>query len=89
MNARQAEFIFCEFPVERIIASNALALAIRDKYPVTQSHTLVITKRHAATLFDLIEPKRRTVNRLLDALRHETNVGDVAVSDFKFGMNSG
>ena len=49
-----------------IIASNALAFAIRDNYPVTELHTLVIPKRHAATFFDLFEPERRAINQLLD-----------------------
>jgi hypothetical protein len=54
MNARQSGCVFCELPSERIIASNALAFAIRDNYPVTDLHTLVIPKRHAATFFDLL-----------------------------------
>ena len=37
---------FCELQADRVIASNALALAIRDNYPVTELHTLVIPKRH-------------------------------------------
>ena len=48
INARQPGCIFCELPTDRIIASNALAFAIRDNYPVTELHTLVIPKRHAA-----------------------------------------
>ena len=40
---------FCQLEAERIIASNALAMAICDDYPVTELHTLVIPKRHATT----------------------------------------
>ena len=43
---RQSDCIFCEMSADRIIASNTLALAIRDGYPVTELHTLVISKRH-------------------------------------------
>jgi ATP adenylyltransferase len=50
---------------------NALALAIRDNYPVTELHTLVIPKRHATTFFDLFEPEKRAINQLLDGLRVE------------------
>ena len=71
INARQSDCIFCELPADRIIASNTLAFAIRDNYPVTELHTLVIPKRHAATFFDLFEPERRAINQLLDGLRVE------------------
>jgi ATP adenylyltransferase len=53
---RQAKCIFCELPSDLVVASNSLAVAFRDSYPVTRLHTLVIPKRHAATFFDLFEP---------------------------------
>jgi ATP adenylyltransferase len=54
INARQPDCIFCNLPGDRIIGSNALAVAIRDNHPVTQLHTLVIPRRHAATFFDSV-----------------------------------
>ena len=73
LNARQSDCIFCELQADRVIASNALALAIRDNYPVTELHTLVIPKRHAATFFDLFEPERRAINQLLDEASDRDN----------------
>jgi ATP adenylyltransferase len=89
LNARRSDCIFCELPANRIITSNTLALAIRDKYPVTELHTLVIPKRHAATFFDLFEPERRAINQLMDGLRVEIMKKDASVSGFNIGMNSG
>ncbi len=37
---------FCEFPAERIVAQNGLAFVIRDGFPVTEGHALVIPKWH-------------------------------------------
>ena len=71
INARQPDCIFCNMPEERIIAFNSLAFAVRDKYPVTELHTLVISKRHASAFFDLFEPERRAINKLLDKVRAE------------------
>jgi 5-methylcytosine-specific restriction endonuclease McrA len=51
MNERQSHCIFCNIPADRMIASNALAFAIRDNHPVTSLHTLVTPKRHAKTFF--------------------------------------
>lgn len=72
-----------------MIAFNALAFAIRDNYPVTELHTLVIPKRHAATFFDLFEPERRAVNHLLVNLRADILTKDGSVSGLNVGMNSG
>ena len=89
LNARLSGCIFCELQADRVIASNALALAIRDNYPVTELHTLVIPKRHAATFFDLFEPERRAINQLLDEVRTDIMKKDALVSGFNIGMNSG
>jgi ATP adenylyltransferase len=89
LNARQSDCIFCELPLDRVIASNALAFATRDDYPVTRLHTLVIPKRHAVSFFDLFEPERRAINQLLDGLRVETMKTDPSVSGFNIGMNVG
>jgi diadenosine tetraphosphate (Ap4A) HIT family hydrolase len=89
INARQAGCIFCEVLDERIIAYNPLAFAIRDRYPVTELHTLVISKRHATTFFDLFEPERRAINQLVDKLRTEIVTKDASVSGFNVGINNG
>lgn len=89
INKRQPDCIFCEIPDDRVIAVNALAVSIRDKHPVTELHTLVIPKRHAATFFDMFEPERRAINQLLDELRSEIINKDASVSGFNIGMNNG
>jgi len=89
MNARQSGCVFCELPSDRVIVSNALAFAIRDNYPVTELHTLVIPKRHAVTFFDLFEPERRSINQLLVGLRAEIVTKDASVTGFNIGINSG
>ena len=56
---------------------------------MTELHTLVITKRHVTTSFDLFEPERRAINQLLDKLRTEIITKDTSVSGFNVGMNNG
>jgi len=89
INFRQSGCIFREIPEERIVGYNALAFAMYDKHPVTDLHALVISKRHAATFFDLFEPERRAINQLLDKLRVDILNKDALVSGFNIGMNSG
>lgn len=43
----------CNLNSNRIIAENELCIAIRDGFPVSEGHTLIIPKRHVANYFDL------------------------------------
>ena len=71
MKNRTSGCIFCEAPAERIVGENRLSFAIRDGYPVTPLHTLVIPKRHVADFFDLYQPERNAVLSLLEEMRLE------------------
>ena len=44
---------FCEIPKKRILEEDELCYVIRDGFPVTDLHTLVIPKRHVETYCDL------------------------------------
>jgi diadenosine tetraphosphate (Ap4A) HIT family hydrolase len=44
--------LFCHLPDSRIITSSQLALVIRDAYPVSLGHTLIIPKRHIGSFFE-------------------------------------
>ena len=44
---------FCDMPKGRVVVENELCYAVRDMYPVTPSHTLVLPKRHVSDYFDL------------------------------------
>jgi diadenosine tetraphosphate (Ap4A) HIT family hydrolase len=43
--------LFCDIPKERVIAENDFAYVIRDGFPVTELHSLVIPKRHVDNYF--------------------------------------
>ncbi|HVC12206.1 MAG TPA: HIT family protein [Burkholderiales bacterium] len=52
MSAPAAACIFCQ-PEREIIAANARALAVFDKFPVSPGHALVLPRRHVASLWEL------------------------------------
>jgi len=81
--------LFCDIPTERVIADNELAYAIRDGFPVTPMHTLVIPKRHVDTYFDLREDEVLACNRLIQELRAAISAEDATVDAFNIGMNAG
>ncbi len=80
---------FCDFPKDRVLAQNELAFVLRDRYPVTPLHTLVIPKRHVSGWFDLEPSEMKACTDLLlwakDAIREE----DAAVAGFNVGVNIG
>jgi diadenosine tetraphosphate (Ap4A) HIT family hydrolase len=54
MSASADSCIFCR--PRGVVRENRLAYATRDSYPVSPGHTLVISRRHCAGLFEL-EPE--------------------------------
>ena len=57
---------FCTLPSARVIDENATAIIVRDGYPVSPGHTLLIPKRHTGSFFDLSEQERSELLTLLD-----------------------
>jgi len=86
---RQAGCVFCEIPEERIVEQNELAYAIRDGYAVTEMHTLVIPKRHVSDYFELHQPERNAIERLLHSQRQAILQHDSSVTGFNVGVNAG
>jgi len=43
---------FCDVNPDRVIAETALTLTMRDAFPVSPGHTLIVPKRHFQSLFD-------------------------------------
>src|SRR5215218_9171976 len=57
---------FCEMPKNQLIAGTELAYAVRDAFPVTPLHTLVIPKRHTQSYFELGRAELNACRRLLE-----------------------
>ncbi len=86
---READCFFCDTEQERIIAENELSYAIRDGFPVTELHTLVLPKRHVATYFELSQAEVNATNQLLSEIKSKIEQSDATVSGFNIGMNNG
>jgi diadenosine tetraphosphate (Ap4A) HIT family hydrolase len=57
---------FCTLPSARVMDENVTTIAVRDGYPVSPGHTLLIPKRHTGSFFDLSEQERCELLVLLD-----------------------
>lgn len=79
---------FCTLPPERIIDSNDLALVIRDGYPVSPGHTLVIPKRHIGSWFEITAEEQSAMLDLLG--RAKAVLGEEFKPDgYNIGINDG
>jgi len=88
-NHRKKRCIFCEISKSRIIRSNELAVVIKDNYPVTKQHCLIIPKRHCSDYFDLYQPEINAISQLINEMKIELQKKDKAIKGFNIGNNSG
>ncbi|WP_151638732.1 HIT family protein [Noviherbaspirillum aerium] len=79
---------FCALSSERVLGENDHALWIRDGFPISPGHSLIIPKRHIGSFFDTSEEERQALLALLDEAKQ------VAATEFKpdgynIGINDG
>ena len=86
---RKEGCLFCEIQKERILDEDNLFYVIRDGFPVTDLHTLVIPKRHVETYFDLYQPELNSCNRMIQKFKQQIEKEDVSVKGFNIGINNG
>ncbi|WP_374434545.1 HIT family protein [Inhella sp.] len=79
---------FCMLPTDRIVGSNDDAIWMRDAYPVSRGHSLVIPRRHIASFFDTTEDERQALLALLDEARLAA-VREFSPDGFNIGINDG
>ena len=85
----KAHCIFCELPPDRIIASGSSCVVIRDAYPVTPEHVLIISKRHVADYFRLTKTEMNDLHRMVRRQQSRIKREDPSVTGFNVGINSG
>ncbi len=83
-----ADCPFCTLLPDRIISESDYTVTIRDGYPVSQGHTLIIPKRHVQSFFQLKAIEKAAI---LQALDEAKEVLDKAFSPdgYNIGINDG
>ena len=76
---------FCEF---ECVIEGELVYARRDKYPVSEGHTLVIPKRHVATWFDMTVDEQSEAFALINQVKTLVDK-QFAPDGYNIGMNCG
>jgi len=79
---------FCSLPAERFVLESAYAVAMRDAFPVSPGHTLIIPKRHVASFFEVTEAERADLMSLLAAARDDLD-REFRPAGYNVGINDG
>jgi diadenosine tetraphosphate (Ap4A) HIT family hydrolase len=71
-----------------VLLRNETAIVVRDAFPVTRGHTLVIPLRHVESFFDTSAEERAAMFELLDAAKQLLQV-EYTPAGFNIGINDG
>ena len=81
--------IFCNLPPQRIVHEYKYFYVIRDAFPVTQLHSLIITKRHVVSYFQCSKAELEEIPIILDTQKTELKYLDNEITGYNIGMNIG
>jgi len=73
---------------ERIVQSNEHAFVVLDAYPVSPGHSLVISRRHVADIFDLAAIEIGDILQLVRSARERIN-RTLQPTGYNVGVNVG
>jgi diadenosine tetraphosphate (Ap4A) HIT family hydrolase len=79
---------FCSLPPDRILLSSANAIALRDAYPISPGHTLIVPRRHVGSFFEATAQERAELLALLDEAKLELDA-QFSPAAFNIGINDG
>lgn len=80
--------LFCCLPESRVLLRNETAIVVRDAFPVTPGHTLVIPMRHVESFFETSAEERAAMFELLDAAKQQLQT-EFTPAGFNIGINDG
>ena len=81
--------IFCNIEEDLIVHEYKHFYVIRDAFPVTPLHSLVITKRHVVSYFQCSKKELNEIPVILDTQKTELKILDDTITGFNIGMNIG
>jgi len=70
------------------VARNANGVVIRDGFPVSPGHTLVIPLRHVRSFFELTNEERQDLFALLDSAKARIDI-ELSPQGYNIGVNDG
>lgn len=79
---------FCSLSSDKIISSDRFGVTIRDTFPVSAGHMLIIPRRHVRSFFELQPEEGRSLLFLLDKSRQLLDQ-EFRPDAYNIGINDG
>ncbi len=76
---------FCNPDSHLLWFENDIGIVLRDAYPITQGHTLVVPRKHVASIYELSDDIQVSVWSLVSEVRNKIDGAD----GFNIGFNDG
>lgn len=80
--------IFCCIPNSDIVIEKKSYYVIRDRFPVSLGHSLIIPKRHVASLFELTTEEFNALHELLHITKQQLDT-QYQPAGYNVGVNVG
>jgi len=79
---------FCGLDPKRIRIETTTGIVVRDGFPVSPGHTLILPRRHIGSFFDLTENERTDLMHLLDRAKRDVET-EFRPGGYNIGINDG
>mgnify|MGYP000497350770 FL=1 len=81
--------LFCNIEKSRLVMEEENFYIIRDAFPETDLHTLIISKRHIQSFFELTDSEISSYTKILNKCRIDLLDQDSSILGFNVGFNDG
>lgn len=85
----KAKCVFCDIPKDRIVSEHQYFFVIRDAFPVTKLHSLIISNRHVSDYFELTDKEKTELQKILQSLKLDLEKSDSSIEGYNIGINVG
>ena len=79
---------FCTLSLSRIVDADDHAMAIRDGFPMSPGHTLILPRRHVQSYFDVTDAERDSLIALLEKAQQAIQ-DEMKPDGWNIGINDG
>lgn len=79
---------FCTLSEDRILYADDFCRIIRDAYPVSPGHALIIPVRHVDSFFAIYEAERAALLRAMDRAKQRIDL-ECSPAAYNIGINDG
>jgi len=80
---------FCDMTQQRIVSKFNQFYVVRDAYPVTEHHTLIISNNHDAKLDSMTSDQLLGLMEIIKFVKKQILEMDTNVTGFNIGINEG